>query len=120
MSARADAHLTAWEAATAEAKRQRARAERAEKALAIERQQRHVLAGRLNSAAIVSEAHGDAMLAERARAERLASALSAIGVIGGGYCFCYNSTRDPERAEHLHTGECRDARAALAAEEPPA
>lgn len=46
--------------------------------------------------------------------ERLAEALGAIGVIGGGYCFC-SSNRDPNSS--VHQPECRDARAALRAYE---
>jgi hypothetical protein len=51
--------------------------------------------------------------AERAKAERdaLREALGALGVIGGGYCFC-SQDRDPDKA--VHQPECRDARAALA------
>lgn len=54
--------------------------------------------------------------AERAeaRADRLAAALGALGVIGSGYCFC-SRERDPDKAQH--EPECRDARAALAQED---
>jgi hypothetical protein len=43
--------------------------------------------------------------------ERLEQAIGALGVIGGGYCFC-SSNRDPEKTEH--EPECRDLRQVLA------
>lgn len=54
-------------------------------------------------------------LAERTRlvaaAPNMLEALCALGVIGGGYCFC-SADRDPDKTEH--EPECRDARAAIA------
>jgi hypothetical protein len=44
------------------------------------------------------------------RKRTLESSLGALGVIGGGYCFC-SSNRDPDKA--VHQPECRDARAAI-------
>lgn len=37
-------------------------------------------------------------------------ALEALGVIGGGYCFCYGGYRDPDKPDDQHSGECREAR----------
>lgn len=49
----------------------------------------------------------------RASNTRLRGALEGIGVLPDGYCFCFNSYRDANKPEHEHTGECREARAAL-------
>ena len=49
----------------------------------------------------------------RLREERLREALSAIGVLPDGYCFCFGSVRDASKPESDHTGECLAARAAL-------
>lgn len=51
-------------------------------------------------------------IALEARLRLAQSALGALGVIGGGYCFC-STHRDPEK--EAHEPECRDARKALAA-----
>lgn len=45
--------------------------------------------------------------------ERLKNALGALGIIGGGYCFCYGGHRDPDKPEDQHYPECREARAVL-------
>lgn len=47
--------------------------------------------------------------------DALKDALRAIGGMPDGDCFCFNSTRDPNKPEEDHTGECREARAVLAA-----
>lgn len=47
------------------------------------------------------------------KAETPLEALEAIGVIGGGYCFCYGNYRDPDKPKDEHTGECREARAVI-------
>ncbi|SFI15220.1 hypothetical protein [Albimonas pacifica] len=47
-------------------------------------------------------------------ADMLAEALAAIGALPEGFCVCPNS-RDARRPERFHVGECREARAALAA-----
>lgn len=48
-----------------------------------------------------------------AAASELLEALTALGVMPEGYCFCHQN-RDPLKVEKEHTGECRDARAAIA------
>ena len=50
-------------------------------------------------------------------APELLEALTALGVMPDGYCFC-NQNRDPLKAEKEHTGECQDARATIAKAEP--
>ena len=45
-----------------------------------------------------------------AAAPDLLTALQALGARPVGYCFC----RTPEQAERGHTGECREACAAIA------
>ena len=45
--------------------------------------------------------------------KRMREALGALGAMPEGYCFCFGNRRDPLKPEHEHTGECRDARAAL-------
>lgn len=50
-----------------------------------------------------------------AAAPELYGALGALGVIGGGYCFC-SQDRDPDKS--VHQPECADARAALAKVSP--
>ena len=56
---------------------------------------------------------------ERLEADKaeLMEALTALGVMPDGYCFCHQN-RDPLKTEKEHTGECRDARAAIAKAEP--
>lgn len=47
--------------------------------------------------------------------DELQSALEAIGGMPDGFCACFNSVRDPGKPDDQHTGECREARAALKA-----
>jgi hypothetical protein len=49
-----------------------------------------------------------------AAAPDLLDALTGIGVLPEGYCFCRPNQRDATRPDHDHTGECRAARAAIA------
>lgn len=46
--------------------------------------------------------------------DNLATALEAIGGMPDGFCACFGGVRDPQKPEHEHTGECREARVALA------
>lgn len=45
--------------------------------------------------------------------DELLESLTALGVMPDGYCFCHQN-RDPLKTDNEHTGECRDARAAIA------
>ena len=49
-----------------------------------------------------------------AAAPDLLAACEGLGAMPEGYCFCYGHRRDPLKPEHEHTGECREARAAIA------
>lgn len=40
--------------------------------------------------------------------------LQALGVMPEGYCFCFGNNRDALKPDAEHTGECLDARAAIA------
>jgi hypothetical protein len=66
------------------------------------------------------QAKAKAELAERIRYNRIKNAaielydaLTALGSMPDGYCFCQPEKRDASKPEADHTGECRDARAAL-------
>lgn len=45
--------------------------------------------------------------------DRLCDALESIGVMPDGACFCFGHERSASKPETEHTGECREARAAL-------
>lgn len=44
--------------------------------------------------------------------DNVLQALEALGALPDGYCFCHRN-RDAHKPEHEHTGECREARAAI-------
>lgn len=41
------------------------------------------------------------------------AALRGLGMLPNGYCFCFGQSRDANKPEQEHTGECQAARAAL-------
>lgn len=45
-------------------------------------------------------------------APELLQSIKALGICGGGYCFCFNGLRDPDKVEH--TDECSELRAIIA------
>lgn len=58
-----------------------------------------------------SSRYGSQLLTSARSQAELLSATQALGVIGGGYCFC-SAARDPDKADH--EPECAELRAAIA------
>ena len=62
----------------------------------------------------VVEVPADLLLASLGVTE-LVKSIQALGTMPDGYCFCFGHERNPNKPDHLHTGECWDLRSALKA-----